>query len=234
MIAVHRSERGVALVVCTLAMVLVMALGVALVIATSTEVQIAANFRTSYEGVYAAGAALERALADLRSLADWNPVLDGSVRSGFADGPPTGVRLLPDGSTIDLAQLVNLANCARFTLCTDGQMDAVTAERPWGANNPRWRPYAYGSVGTLANTASAFAPSRYYAVVLVADDPAENDGDPLKDGGDAANLGRGTLLLRGESFGPRGMHRGIEATIARGVHGLRVLTWRERGRLDGA
>ena len=65
---------------------------------------------------------------------------------------------------------------------------------------------------------------------MVADDPAENDNDPARDGavpcggavpvltGDppapSCNPGSGVLALRAEAFGPRGVHKVIEATIA--------------------
>jgi Tfp pilus assembly protein PilX len=71
-------ERGIALVVTLMIMVLMLALGSALVLITSSETVIAANFHSGHEAFYAADAIFERALADVRSSTDWNAVLDGS------------------------------------------------------------------------------------------------------------------------------------------------------------
>ena len=92
-------------------------------------------------------------------------------------------------------------------------MDAVTEERPWGANNPRWQLYAYGPLSSLLPDGSI--RSDFYGVVMAADDPSENDGNPLLDGTDTGNPGTGVLALRAEAFGPRGAHTIIETTVAR-------------------
>ena len=64
------------------------------------------------------------------------------------------------------------------------------------------------------------AVSSFYLVLLVGDDPAENDDQPLVDGGppvtrEPANAGRNMLALRAEAFGPRGAHARVDATLAR-------------------
>jgi hypothetical protein len=225
-------ETGVALIVCLGAMLLMMALGTALVVATSAESMIAGNFRNAREGRHAAAAALERAISDLSTVSDWNLLLGGALRSGFVDGPPSGVRILPDGSTLDFAQVVNIANCGRVTTCSDSQMDALTDDRPWGANNPRWQPYAYGPLREMLPSGTIDSPS--YVVVLVADDQSENDANPLIDGAGSNNPGRGVLTLRSQSFGPKNAHHGVEATVARRETSdtLRVLSWRDLPRLD--
>ena len=64
---------------------------------------------------------------------------------------------------------------------------------------------------------------------MVADDPSENDNDPLQDGRSATNPGAGVLTLRAEAFGPRGTRQVVELTAARpgvGEAGVRVLSWR--------
>jgi hypothetical protein len=70
--------------------------------------------------------------------------------------------------------------------------------------------------------------SSYYVVVLAGDDPAENDGDPLSDGADGTNPGAGTIQLRGEAFGPGGVHQVVEITVARGEtpDDIRIISWR--------
>ena len=99
-----RREEGIALIVAMMAMLLMTALGVALVLTTSSETLISSNFRNGGEALYAADAVVERALDDLLTVPDWNTLLSGSVQSAFVDGPPSGARTLPDGSTINLSQ----------------------------------------------------------------------------------------------------------------------------------
>ena len=160
---------------------------------------------------------------DLFGVADWDTVLIGAAQSAFVDGAPSGLRTLADGATIDLGQLVDLANCGKAARCGDAEMDAVTPKRPWGANNPRWRLYAYGNLGEMLPGRKI--DSREYVVVMAADDPSETDGKPTQDGIDTP--GAGVLALRAEAFGPRGTRRMIEATIARTPTGVRLLSWRE-------
>lgn len=218
-----RREDGVALIIALMAMMLMTALGLALVLTTSTETMIAGNFRNGTEAVYAADAAFERAMDDLLTVPDWNKVLSGNARSAFIDGDPSGERTLADGSKIDLQQIVNLANCAKTDNCTAEQMNAYTSERPWETNNPRWQLYAYGQLSDLMSTGSI--NSDYYVVVLVGDDPSENDDDPSVEGGPpsanwqangwSTNPGAGVLAMRAEAFGPQGAHKVLEMTLAR-------------------
>ena len=110
----------------------------------------------------------------------------GTAISAFSDGAP-GARVLADGTTLNLNQVVAFAICQR-PACTVAEYSEATIDRPWGANNPRWRLFGHGWLGDMS-------PSRidlpFYVVVMVADDQSENDGDPLKDGADATNPGAG-------------------------------------------
>jgi hypothetical protein len=224
-----RREDGIAMVVAMMAMLLMTALGVALVLTTSSETMIAHNFRNSHEALYAADAVIERAMDDVLTVPDWNKLLDGSTQSAFIDGAPSGARTLPDGSTIDLTQALNMANCQKVTTCSDADLNAYTSERPWGLNNPRWKLYAYGNLRDML-PATDTINSSYYAMVMVGDDPSDNDNNPLLDGGGTGpcsagqsavgdpppcNPGYGVLALRAEAFGPGGTHKVIEITIAR-------------------
>ena len=173
-----RGERGIATLVAVMAMLLISALGATLVLTTSIETTIASNFRDRVEGLYAADAVIERSMADLLTAADWNLLLAGTVHSTLVDGPPSGTRTLLDGSRLDLTAIVNMANCRKVVDCSVAAMDASSNERPWGSNNPRWTLYAYGSLRDLLPTIN----SPYYVLVMVSDDPAENDGNPLQDG----------------------------------------------------
>jgi hypothetical protein len=220
-----RDEGGIVLLAALLAMLLLMALGAALALAARLETAIAGSFLRAQEARAAADAALGGALVDL-AAGDWNAILAGAERSSFTDGAPAGVRALPDGASLDLERLVALANCARPTPCSPAQLTAVTADRPWGPNNPLWRLYAYGSFDGLAGAPGA---PPYYLVVLVADDPAETDDDPQVDGGGAVNPGAGVILVRAEAFGARGVRRAVAATIARDIAtGLRIVSVRTR------
>jgi len=220
MISAAGGEKGAAMILALMAMLVMSALGAALLVAAATESRIARNFRNSTEAFYAADAAIEYSVGELQSTADWTALLAGIARSSFADGSPHGRRRLADGTAIDLDRLVNIANCGRFTACPDSAMDAVTPERPWGANNQRWQLFAWGPLGGVMPGAIA---SSFYVVVLVADDPSECDDNPMIDGGpmvscppgSAANPGAGVLTLRGEAFGPFGSHKVIQVTVAR-------------------
>jgi hypothetical protein len=206
------SEAGLALLLALMSLLLLSALGLGLVLLTSMDLTVAANFRDGQEAFYAAEAGLERALDELLAQPDWDPVLSGEVRSTFADGDPTGLRTLVGGDTIDLAGVVNRANCGQHEGCTPVDMDRCTDERPWGPNNPRYQLFAWGPLSALHGPGPA--ASRFYVVVLVGDDGAELDGDPGRDSIDGAP-GANILIVRAEAFGPRGAHSRVDATIAR-------------------
>jgi hypothetical protein len=231
-----RNERGIALVIALMAMTMMIALGTALILTTTTESKVTRNFRTASEATYAADAVLEQAVGELGAIPDWNALLGGVARSSFTDGPPTGGRTLADGTVIDLGESINVANCQKPSACADDDMNRVTDERPWGLNNPRWQPFAWGALNNLTPTGSVNSP--FYCVVMVADDPSECDNNPLVDGGDAVppcgtssslNPGAGVLSLRAEAFGPFATHKILEATVTRaeGAAGVRMLSWRE-------
>lgn len=216
-------ERGVALIIALLSMLLMTALGMALVVNTTTETMITANYRDSVEGMYAADAGIERTMQDLLTVPDWDTVLsttDG-VRSAVTSSFVTGnlSPMMADGRVLDLAKATAAINCPHVipvpTACSESQMDEYTAERPWGKNNPRFRLYAYGPVSDFVPTGTINSP--FYVAVWVADDPAETDDDPSQDGktGPEDNPGSGVIQLRADAFGPGGSRRVVEMTIAK-------------------
>jgi hypothetical protein len=141
-------ERGMALVVVMMAMVLLGAMGAGLVLTTSSEVLVSWNFRGSHQALYAAEAAAEFAIVDLASVVpDWPTLLDGSVKSWFVDGVASGNRALPDGTMLDITAVVE--------------------------RNASWRPYAFGPLKALlpVRDAGVPAPSAFYVMVFVAADP---------------------------------------------------------------
>jgi Tfp pilus assembly protein PilX len=209
-------ERGTALVIALMSMLLMMALGMALVLTTMTETRISANYREGSEALYAADAAIERVMQDLLTVPDWNTVIaDGGTTSAFIDGPPDD-RTLPDGTTLDLVEATAMVRCGRIA-CDEDDISTSTDERPWGDNNPRWQLYAYGPMTDMLPTDTI--NSRMYVVVWVADDPSENDGNAQMDGGPAAdggvNPGGGVLSLLAHAYGPDGVRRVVEVTVAR-------------------
>jgi hypothetical protein len=212
-------EDGIALIVSLMAMMLLMALGVALVMTTTTETRIAANYTEGTEALYAADAAVERVMDDILTVPDWNDILTGVRQSAFIDGVASGSRMLPDGTNLDLDEATNILNCGKLTTCGDADLNALTDERPWGLNNPRWKLYAYGRMDAMLPT--ELINSRDYVVVWIADDPSETDANPLKDGDTSidaafpANPGKGVLAMHAEAYGPFGVKRVIEVTLAK-------------------
>jgi hypothetical protein len=199
-------------------------LGAAFALVTSSEAVIAGNFRNGQEALHAAEAAAERAIGDFDALASWNLALDGTERSTFVEGLPSGTRTLPGGSILDLMEVKNLANCHKATTCSAAEMDASTIDRPWGPNNPRWQLFLYGWLRDVAGPDAVESP--YYLVVLVGDDPSETDNDPSRDG-QAPGQGAGVVVLRSHAFGPRGVRKTMEVTISRSSSGhVRIITWR--------
>jgi hypothetical protein len=218
-------------------LLLISAAGAALLLLSSSETMIAAHFRTSVEAQYAAEAVMVRAVVLIRGLEDWAGPIAGSTRSALVDGAPAGARTVPGGATIDLVQVVNLANCQKVTACSTSDLAAVTADRPWGANNPVWQPYAYGSLSTVLAASSPIEPP-HYVLLLVADDPSGTHR-ALVDG--APTPAREGIALRVEAFGPRGAHAVLEAVASRSTGAsadetdynpgtgppMNILSWRE-------
>jgi type II secretory pathway pseudopilin PulG len=214
---------GSALVIVLLALLLISALGAAMVILATADTLAATNQRDARIALYAAESAVELAADEVVRVPDWGAVLSGAVRSSRVDGSPSGPRRMPDGRVTLLEELPNLANCGMPATCTEASLTAVTGDRPWGANNPRWRLFAYGAAGGAPPSLPV------YTVVLVADDPMESDGRPDLDAPSGAP-GSGVLMFRAEAFGPAGSHRIIQAVVERAVAGggavaPRFLSW---------
>ena len=199
-----------------MAMLLLSAVGAALVVVTNADVLIAANVGASNEALYAADAVFERTLAELRDAPDLTAVLNGTAPSGFQDGAPSGQRFLADGTRINLAQVLSLATCRKLGGCSVPDMNATSPDRPWGTLNPRWRLYLVGPLDPAPGGIRSGLPA--YVVSMVADDQVETDSDPARDGvrtGTLPNPGAGVVLVRAEGFGRRGAHRVIEGAVVR-------------------
>jgi hypothetical protein len=200
-------------------MLLLTALGMALTLTTMTEGKIANNYASGAETLYAADAAVERVMQDLLTVPDWNRILDGTERSSFVDGPPGGIRNMPNGEKLDLTKATAYVNCGKTTCSDPDDYVLPTDERPWGQNNPRWRPIAYGPINDMIETATVNSP--VYVVVWAGDDPSETDDNPQVDGAAnvdpnfPANPGTGVMSLLAYAYGPHGTRRVIEVTVAR-------------------
>jgi hypothetical protein len=224
--------QGVALLAALIILSLVSAMGLGLVLTTSLEPAAAGNFECALRARYAAEAGLAVAAHDLGAASDWNAALQGRWEPAHLVRPPAGMTLL-DGSRLDPLGLTNLANCGHEGPCTGAELDAFTAERPWGPNNPRWRLLGLLSVDAAAAPASGGAPVA--VLVWVGDDPAEADGDPLRDSAPSpdgtARPGACVIALRAEAFAPRAAHRTVTATLARASGGCgvggRIVSWRD-------
>lgn len=199
-------EDGVALVTALLATMLLTALGLAVVLVSNTETLITGNHRAAASALYAADAGIERAVQDLLLIPRWNDALQGGAAgsaavsaetSSFADASPT--------SPISVGGMTLTLCCGPDTI--GGQLQAETnTANLFGANNPAWRLYAWGP---LANVLPGGAiDSDMYVSVWLADDPSEDDGNPLVDG-------NGVLTVRAEAFGPAGVRKVVEVTVAR-------------------
>jgi hypothetical protein len=220
------ASAGSALVVVLMGLLVLTALGLAAVLLATADTLAASNQRDAKVAFYAAESGVELAAAELVRVPGWDAILSGAARSAFADGSPADSKLLPDGSSIRPDQVASQATCGNAAGCSAAAREAVTEDRPWGRNNPLWRPYRFGFVNGSGSGAGV------YVVVLVADDPAETDDDPQRDGMAPENPGAGVLVIRAEAFGPAGARRSVEAVIARittpsGVAAARVLSWRE-------
>jgi len=138
------NDRGIALLLAVLTTLLVSAITAALVITTSSESLTTAAFAAAQQALYAAESAAEWSVAELADpAADWPAIAGGAVASTFADGAPTGVRQLADGTTVDITALA--------------------------AANPGWNLYAYGRLADLLPDMNRNVA--FYVALLVAPDP---------------------------------------------------------------
>jgi hypothetical protein len=192
-----RGEEGAALVIALMSMMLLTALGAAVIMVSNTETRIADNYRNSQEALYAADAAAERVVQDLLMIPRWNDILNGTAKSAFVDGTLGGQKTLPGGGRVTLWGSGNTAT---------SQLQAETnAANMWGANNPSWQLFAWGPISDLL---PGVVRSPMYVAVWIADDPAEIDGNP------AADV-NGTLTVHAEAYGPSGARKVVEVTVAR-------------------
>lgn len=84
-------EAGVALLVAVMSMMLMAALGSALILTTMTEAGVAGHYAAGVEAFYAADAAVNRTLAELPEVADWSAIagirFDGPAEALLSAAP---------------------------------------------------------------------------------------------------------------------------------------------------
>ena len=200
-------ERGAALIIALMSMMLLTALAAGVVMVTNTETLISANHRNSQEALYAADAAVERIVQDLLMTPRWNDVLAGTVQSSFIDGSMTSTKNLPTGGSMLLYSTDPSKNTATKQL-----QDDTNTLNLWGANNPQWQLFAWGPLSDILSNSQI--DSTIYVAVWVADDPADSvdgatpDGNPLNDS-------NGVLTLHAEAIGAGGTRKVVEVTVAR-------------------
>lgn len=130
----QEAEQGIALVVTVLAVLVLSPLAGALIMLSSMETRVTANHRRALQALYAADAALNWAVEELRGTPAWAAVRAGSSRSSLRVGAH---RLqLADGSTWDLDQR---------TL----QLTRLGAGPRQVGRGRQWRLYAHGPVAAL-------------------------------------------------------------------------------------
>ena len=83
-------EEGIALVIAVMSMMLMAALGSALVLTTMTEAGVSSTYVSGIEAFYAADAAVERTLADLPAVEDWHSLIGLRVE----ESPRPGARVV--------------------------------------------------------------------------------------------------------------------------------------------
>ena len=194
------NQEGTALLIALMSMMLLTALGAAVIMVSTTETAISSNYRNSQEALYAADAAVERVVQDLLLVPRWNDILAGTATSSFVDGAAGSQKTLPGGGVMTLS-------AATAQLQTD--TDALGL---WGANNPRWALFAWGPITDMLPNNQTDSPM--YVVVWVADDPADAPPGGLPDGNPQADT-NGVLTLHAEAIGPSGTRKTVEVTVAR-------------------
>lgn len=222
-----RSTRGFALVAVLLWLTLFSTLALGVALATSAEPPASGALHERLRLQRAAESAVALVVAWLAAAPDWTFVPSAAVSTPFTDGVPGPRRF--GSSTIDLAAETARRTCGRTGPCDEASTTAAAPGRPWGARNPRWRLVLYLPLATIDAVAGAICPC--YLVGWVADDPADDDGDPLQDASTGV-AGHGVLLVRGAAIGDNGAVAEIEALVsqpctrsATTCAGIRVQSW---------
>jgi hypothetical protein len=185
---------GSALLPVLLLMLLFSAIALGSASVIRLELLIQERFAQGAEGLYAAEAGMAAALAELRQMPSWTPVLDGSRTSAFSEGALVGEKVLPSGRMVICCTPGSLTD----RLERESAASAVAARRVL-----RWRPFLWTRFSALPPAAPR---PPLMVVVWVADDEAEADGDVEADE-------NGVVIVRAEAVNGA-LRRGVEAHVA--------------------
>ena len=204
------SIRGSALLPVLLLMFLFSAIALGAAVVMRVEVTLAHRFRQSAEALSAAEAGLAVAVAELRTIDGWSPVLDGGRVSASSQGAVSGAKRIPGGGTLVVC-------CGSGSAAS--RLDAETRASPLPSRRSvQWRPFLWSTLDALTGNAP---PSGLFVIVWVGDDEEDGDGEWGKD----AN---GTVIVRAEAARADGLHRALEALVTRVVPGsVAIVSWRE-------
>jgi hypothetical protein len=209
-------ETGTALLIVLTLTFLFSALTIGAAIVVGVETTITGRYRDGTEALYIADGGLAVVLAELRTLPDWSPILQGALHSTASQGSFTGSASVAGGTVF----LCCGGRSAFERLARESAAGAVPARRTL-----TWHPYLWSPWSALAGQPG---PGRVFVLSFVQDD--EDDGDA-----DEATDLNGVVVVRSEAIRPDGLRRVVEALVAREPgdpdHGIpaavRVLRWRE-------
>jgi hypothetical protein len=214
----RQNDRGSALLTAILIVVLLAALAPVATVGPRIETLVSGHFRQAQESLHIAEGAAALVTHDLAAIADWTSVLSTGATAAFADGSPTGPRVLPGGDTVTLC-------CGPGSL-SDGVQQRAYGGVDWGADTPVWRLFAWGPAASWLPAGRI--DGRSYVAVWIADDPHDGDGDPWRDS-------NRTLALHAQAFAAGGGRRVVETLLWRPMNiatgtpsaGVRNVFWRE-------
>jgi len=197
-------DQGSGVLLATIVMGTMLALGLGLVAVSSTERAIAGNHHTGVEALYAAEALAEFVLTELASDASWSPALTGERHSAFLE--PSNQPMTPWNEVLDVSAI---------TTRVQQQSDATWSA---GLDTPQWRVFAAGPLEMLVGSGNV---GSMFLIAWVADDVADADANPGADN-------NGLVMIRAQALGPSGLQRTLLIVFRRDEGGgCRVIGWRE-------
>jgi hypothetical protein len=196
-------EQGSGVVLAMVVVSTLLALGLGLIAVSATERAIAGNHHAGVQALYAAEAAAEYVLTELRSDPSWSPALSGERHSAFLES--TSQPVAPWNAVVDLTAMT-----AQVQQHSDDFWSA-------GFDTPRWQVFAAGTFEALTGRDDA---GRLFLTAWVADDVADGDADPDVDS-------NGIVMIRTQALGLGGLRRGLLVVLRRTESGTEVTSWRE-------
>ena len=205
-------SRGTALLPVLVLMLLFSGIALAVSAVVRIETLVSTRFRAAAEALYAAEAGLAAAIAEIRGLPAWTPLLAGGRVSRLSTGTFGGTHALSGGGRVTLC-------CRAGTLAERLQRDTAMAAVP-ERRTLSWQPFLWAPLDRLVPGAR---PTRLFLLVSIRDDEGDGDGN----GGADAN---GVVVVRADVIDPGGLHRAIEMVVARRelpARAVEVVQWRE-------